>query len=106
MLTVGAITTQGVLDFSMEETDVARAMIEQANQITVLADASKLNRAGLFQVCPLSTINRLVIDRQARTPVDAALREAEVDIVVAEDTDTERAGVTESRRRRRSGSAT
>jgi hypothetical protein len=48
----------------------------------------------------------LVIDRQATAPVDAALREAEVDIVVAEDTDTERADVTEGRRRRRSGSAT
>lgn len=106
VLTVGAITTQGALDFSMEETEVARAMIEQANQVTVLADASKLNRAGLFQVCPLSTIDRLVIDRQATTLVDAALREAEVDVVVAEDTGTERAGVIESRRRRRSGSAT
>jgi DeoR family transcriptional regulator, glycerol-3-phosphate regulon repressor len=105
VLTVGAITTQGALDFSMEETEVARAMIEQANQITVLADASKLNKTGLFQVCSLSTIDRLVIDRQATTPVDATLREAEVDIVVAKDADTERAGVTEGRRRRRSGSA-
>lgn len=83
VLTVGAVTTQGALDFSMEETEVARAMIEQANQITVLADGSKLNKAGLFQVCPLQSIDRLVIDRPPSAAIDAALRDAAVDIVIA-----------------------
>jgi DeoR family transcriptional regulator, glycerol-3-phosphate regulon repressor len=107
VLTVGAITTQGLLDFSMEETEVARAMIEQANQVTVLADGSKLHKAGLFQVCPLASINRLVIDRPPSGAIDGALREAEVEMVVASTLgDSGSTGVSHGRRRRRSNNGT
>ncbi len=39
-------------------------MIAQARQLTVIADSSKLGRRALFQVFPLSRINRLVVDRK------------------------------------------
>jgi len=82
ILTVGAITAGGILDFSMAETEVARAMIEQASELTVLADFSKVSKAGLFQVCPLRTIDRLVIDRAPTGAVGEALVEAGVDVIV------------------------
>lgn len=84
VLTIGALTTQGILDFSMAETEVARAMIERASVLTVLTDSSKLGRAGLFQVCPLGTVDRLVIDQRPAGAIAAALEEAGVEVIVAE----------------------
>ena len=55
----------GVMDFDLGETEVARAMIAQAQTVTVIADASKLGRRGLFEVCPLARIDRLVVDAPA-----------------------------------------
>lgn len=82
VLTVGAISAGGVLDFSMAETEVARAMVEQANELTVLADHSKLDKAGLFQVCPLATLDRLVIDRPPPPALSAALAQAQVEVIL------------------------
>ncbi|MGL4288055.1 MAG: DeoR/GlpR family DNA-binding transcription regulator [Phreatobacter sp.] len=84
VLTIGALTPGGILDFSMGETEVARAMVEQASELTVLADSSKIDRPGLFQVCPLSSIDRLVIDQAPSGPVAAALAAAGVQLIVPE----------------------
>jgi len=62
-LAIGALDARsGAMDYNIEEAQVARAMIEQSEKITVLADSSKFNALGSFEVCPLSTINRLVTD--------------------------------------------
>lgn len=84
VLTVGAITPQGIFDFSVEETEVARAMIGQAARLTVLADSSKFGRTGLFQVAPLARLERLVTDRAPQGAVAEALAEAGVDVIVAD----------------------
>jgi len=83
VLTVGAITPQGIFDFSVEETEVARAMIGQAASLTVLADSSKFDRTGLFQVAPLARLQRLVTDRAPNGAVAEALAEAGVEVIVA-----------------------
>lgn len=84
ILTIGAITAGGILDFSMAETEVARAMIEQASEVTVLADSSKVSKAGLFQVCPLRSIDRLVIDLAPTGAIGEALADAGVEVIVPE----------------------
>lgn len=83
VLTVGAISAGGILDFNMEETEVARAMVEQATELTVLADHSKIDKAGLFQVAPLAMIDRLVIDRPPSPRLATALADAQVEAIVA-----------------------
>ena len=84
VLTVGAIDPAGVMDFDLGETEVARAMIARAQTITVIADSSKLGRRGLFEVCPLARVDRLVVDRPAEGELAAALQMAAVDVIVAE----------------------
>lgn len=84
VLTVGAINPVGVMDFDLGETEVARAMIAQAQTITVIADSSKLGRRGLFEVCPLTRVDRLVVDRAAAGQLDSALRAGAVEVIVAE----------------------
>jgi DeoR family glycerol-3-phosphate regulon repressor len=62
-LAVGAIDARsGAMDYNPEEAQIARAMIEQSETITVLADSSKFDALGSFEVCPLKAIDRLVTD--------------------------------------------
>lgn len=62
-LTIGALDARsGAMDFNIEEAQIARAMIEQSETITVLADSSKLGGLASFEVCPLAAIDRLVTD--------------------------------------------
>jgi len=69
VLTIGALDGQpGAMDFNIEEAQVARAMIEQSQSLTVLMDATKFNKLGSFEVCPLAKIDRLVVDKE---PPDA-----------------------------------
>ena len=63
VLTVGAMDARtGAMDFNFDEAQVARVMIEQSNEVTVLADASKFEALASFEVCPLSSIHRIVSD--------------------------------------------
>lgn len=80
MITVGALNGDGAMDFSIEEAEIARAMIAQARQLTVIADSSKLGRRALFQVFPLSRINRLVVDRKPTGELWEALQQARVEV--------------------------
>jgi len=84
VLTVGALDIRsGAMDFNIEEAHVARAMIEQSESITILADSSKYNNLASFEVCPLSRIDRLVCDLAPPDAMAEALREAGVQTVVA-----------------------
>jgi DeoR family glycerol-3-phosphate regulon repressor len=84
VLTIGAVDAGGkFMDFNTEEAFVARAMIQSARRITVLADSSKLNRRALFQVCEAGDVDRLVTDRRPEPPLANLLESAGVEIVLA-----------------------
>lgn len=83
VITVGAIEMEGAMDYTLEEAEIARAMIAQARQLTVIADSSKLEKAGLFRVCRLDAVDRLVTDARPKGALSDALVAAGVEIVVA-----------------------
>jgi DeoR family glycerol-3-phosphate regulon repressor len=83
ILTVGAITKTAIMDYDLRETEMARAMIAQAQSITVLADHHKLDRPAVFQVAELARVSRLVTDRQPAAEMKAALAAAGIEIIVA-----------------------
>ena len=62
ILTVAAVTERGVFDIDPQEAEVARAMVAQADEVTILADATKMGRAGVFEVCPMARVGRIVTD--------------------------------------------
>ncbi|MBT5161348.1 MAG: DeoR/GlpR transcriptional regulator, partial [Alphaproteobacteria bacterium] len=58
VLAVGALDiSTGLTSYSVDEAEIARAMIRQAKTVTVLADSSKLERTALFEVCPLNRLD-------------------------------------------------
>ena len=88
VLTVGALDARsGAMDFDLEESQVARAMIAQSKSVTILADKAKFNALATFAVCPLNGFDRLVCDApppaELAQQLGAALEAAQVDVVVA-----------------------
>jgi len=84
ILTVGALDTRtGVMDYSIEEAQLARAMIEQAEILTLLVDSSKFEQIASFEVCGLDKVKNLVCDKPPSAKIEAALVEANVNIIIA-----------------------
>lgn len=84
VLTIGAMTADAIMDYDQREAEMARAMIAQAQSVTVLADHSKIGRPAVFEVAKLSKVARIVTDRLPEPAMVAALSAAGVEIVVAE----------------------
>ncbi|MGE0971524.1 DeoR/GlpR family DNA-binding transcription regulator [Klebsiella sp. WOUb02] len=80
VITVGALDTHGVMDYDLEETEIARTMVAKADQVTVLADSSKLGRTALFTVCPLDKVDRIITSGDPEPGLQAALSDAGVEI--------------------------
>lgn len=84
VLTVGGIdAVTGLMDYSVGEAEVARAMLAQGAQLTVLADASKLGKTALFEVCPLSRIHTLVVDQPPTGEIAQQLKKHGVRVLLA-----------------------
>lgn len=85
VLTIGALDKRtGAMDFNIEEAQVARAMIEQSEELTVLSDISKFDTLASFEVCPLAKINRLVSDARPPNDICETLQAAGAQIVLPE----------------------
>ena len=81
VLTVAALTEKGAFDIDPQEAEVARAMIRQADRVTILVDGSKMGRPGVFEVCPLSALHRIVTDH-IPPAISAAAEQAGVQVDV------------------------
>ena len=86
VLAVGSISpTAKIMDYSVDEAFVARAMAESARTVTVLADSSKLNRNALLQICGPEKIDRLITEKPVDAALESILKIAGVEIIVAEE---------------------
>jgi len=84
ILTIGALDARsGIMDFNINEAQVARAMIKQAESLTVLADASKFGKIASFEVCGFDRITNLVCDRMPEKSISERLAEAGVNILTS-----------------------
>ena len=70
----------GVMDINFDEAQIGQAMIELADNIIVVADASKFDRRASFTVCGFEQINHLVCDRIPGGKLAKALADAEVHV--------------------------
>lgn len=77
VLTIGGVDSEaGVMDYNIDEAQVARAMIEQAENTIMLADSTKFNRIASFSVGPLGRFDYLVCETQPGGALkDALVRE-------------------------------
>ena len=52
------------MDASLDEAQIARAMIRNARTVTVLADATKFGRQAAYAVCGTEDIDLIISDGQ------------------------------------------
>ena len=85
VLTIGGVDADaGVMDFNIDEAQVARAMIARAESTVMLADSSKHNRIASFAVGPLRRFDYLVCEIEPGGPLKDALVREKVKIHSAE----------------------
>ncbi|MBC8258593.1 MAG: DeoR/GlpR transcriptional regulator [SAR324 cluster bacterium] len=84
ILAVGALDSQtGVMDFNINEAQVAQAMLTQAESLTILVDSSKFEKIASFEVCELERITNLVCEQPPPDEIKEALLKAKVNICCA-----------------------
>ena len=60
----GSISLEnGISDYNIEEALMRKKIIERSRQVIIVADSSKFGFDALVQVCPLSSINTIITDR-------------------------------------------
>ena len=82
ILTVAAVDgNAGLMDYSFEEAQMARAMLRRADRRIALADSSKFGRVAPFVVAGFEEIDMLVCERAPGKGLDEYLRDARVTVV-------------------------
>lgn len=79
-LGVSGLTPEGAYDYSPEDAEVKRALIERTSRVVVLCDQSKFNRRALVRVSPLARLDVLVCDRTPKGALATALATAGVEV--------------------------
>lgn len=81
ILTVAAFDpNDGAMDASLDEAQIARAMIRNARSVTILADSGKFGRQAAFAVCATGDMDLVISDGQLDKAHKAALRDKGVEL--------------------------
>lgn len=82
-LGISGVSPPGLYDYSLEDSEIKRALIEQAGRVVALADHSKFDRISVSKVCDLASVDEIVTDAAPAGALAAALRSANVTVSVA-----------------------
>jgi DeoR/GlpR family transcriptional regulator of sugar metabolism len=69
------------MDTTAVEVPLKRAMIAAADQVVLLADATKFPGTGIAKVCGPEAVDVVVTNGPADPPTLAALRDADVEVI-------------------------
>ncbi|HCP81237.1 MAG TPA: DeoR/GlpR transcriptional regulator [Octadecabacter sp.] len=82
VLTIGALDARsGAMDYDINQAQIAKAMVEQSEAVTILADSSKLGALASFEVCPLTSIDRLITEKAPPHDIHQDLETAGIEVI-------------------------
>ena len=81
---VSGLTEDGLHDYSPEDVEVKRVLMERSSSVVVLCDASKFRRRSFARVAPLAHCATLVTDAAPEEELGRALEAAGVTVMVAD----------------------
>ncbi len=85
VLTVGGILATGeIMRYRIDEVMIARMMIKQAREVTILADHTKMLTPALMKICDISNVTNLVTDRDISAELLPVLADAGTRIIIAD----------------------
>ena len=67
-ISCGGVMKDAVYDFDMDESLVSEVIIGQSQEAILLADSAKLNKKSMFNICPISSISKIICDEEK--PID------------------------------------
>lgn len=81
-LSIGGIHPDiGLLDFSIDEANFKRSLLDRARRKVVLTDSSKFSGAGSVHLADFDQIDTLVCDNSPEDPLKSALHNAQVEVI-------------------------
>lgn len=80
--TGGCDLTTGLMHYSLEEAQAAKAMAARCKSVVVLADHEKLGRKALYSVIGLDRVDKLVTDAPPPIKLATALNQAGVSVIL------------------------
>lgn len=84
LLTISGISKTGqVMRYRIDEVMIARAMVERAQNVTILADHTKIGKAVFMTICDISQVTNLVTDREPPAEFAKLLADVGTNIIVA-----------------------
>ncbi len=82
-ISIGAIDAEaGVMDYQLDEAQIARAVLKQGQTSYIVTDASKFDRRALVQVCGFDGFDGLITDATPTPEIAGQLNESGVAIEV------------------------
>jgi DeoR family transcriptional regulator, glycerol-3-phosphate regulon repressor len=82
VISAGAISDLGVMDYDPEEAAFARSVLASGRRRIVVCDSGKFGSSALVRVCPLSGIDALVTEVAPTGRLAAMLAEAGIAVIL------------------------
>lgn len=84
VLSAGGVTLEhGISDYNIEEVLVRKKVIEQANEVILVADSSKFGRDVLAHINPISSMDTIITDSNLQPEILDKFKKADINIVLA-----------------------
>ena len=83
VISVAGITDRGVFNSNLLLVETEKAMMQAADEVTVVADSTKFNKSSLALLCELSMIDSIVVDDELEAEWVKTLQLAGVKVHIA-----------------------
>src|SRR4051812_31155254 len=83
IMSCGGITPDGITNSHGLLIEIQRAMMQAAQRVILCVDHTKFGRQSISQLCSLDGIDTLITDQAPSPEMQAALKRAEVELIVA-----------------------
>jgi DeoR family glycerol-3-phosphate regulon repressor len=80
---VSGLTSDGIYDYSFDDTEMKRVYLRRSTKKVVLCDASKFDCMSLVHIAPLSQFDMLITNASPPPELAKALEAAKVEVMVA-----------------------
>jgi DeoR family glycerol-3-phosphate regulon repressor len=91
ILTINGISETGqIMRYRIDEVMIARAMVQRAKKITILADHTKIFSPALMTICEMAEVTNLVTDRNPSERFVKLMKKFGTNLVVAKEEKMER----------------
>lgn len=84
IMSVGGITEEGLFNTNSLLAETERQMMQSADEVIVVTDASKLGHSELAHLGPLKNVNKLVVDAQISAEWKQKIQEHGIELIIAD----------------------